>query len=167
MGTSWREIIEGAYSARPESEGFSSKPRFSPPASAEDIAAAERRLGRKFPPSLTALLMEADGVMNMMSVGGGDYFEEFWLVWPTERLVEESLEDRSESVGTPQDDDPSEVVFFAGAGVDGILFGFPPADGDTCDTKVVVWHPLGGTVSDLADSLEDYLQGWLAGRITV
>lgn len=167
MATSWRDLIERTYSAIPHPAGRTSKPRFSPPASAEDIAAAEDQLGRKLPPSLTSLLMETDGVMDMMSVRGGDYFGNMWLIWPAERIVEETLEDRSEDVVAPSDADTSELVFFAGAGVDGILFGFPPAGADSCDTKVVAWHPLRGTVSDLADSLEDFVEGWLTGRITV
>jgi hypothetical protein len=167
METSWRDIIEQAYAAIAHPAGRTSKPRFSPPASTEDIAAAEDQLGRKLPPSLTSLLMETDGVTDMMSLRGGDYFENMWLIWPTERIVTESLEDRSEYVVNPSDADTSDLVFFADAGVDGILFGFPPAGADSCDTKVVVWHPLRGTVSDLADSLEDFVAGWLTGRITV
>jgi cell wall assembly regulator SMI1 len=167
MATYWRDLIERTYADVSGPGGTASKPRFSPPASAEDIAAAERQLGRKLPPSLTSLLMETDGVMDMMSVGGGDYFEDMWLIWPTERTVMASLEDRSQYVVTPSDADTSGLVFFADAGVDGILFAFPPASADTCDTKVVVWHPLRGTVSDLADSLEAFIAGWLTGRLTV
>jgi cell wall assembly regulator SMI1 len=167
MATAWRDLIERTCADRPQPAGTSSKPRFSPPASTGDIAAAEDQVGRKLPPSLTSLLLETDGVMDMMSVGGGDYFENMWLMWPTERIVAESLEDRSEYVVNPSDADTSELVFFADAGADGILFAFPPASANTCDTKVVAWHPLRGTVSDLADSLEDFIDGWLTGRITV
>jgi hypothetical protein len=167
VATAWQEIIERVYATMSHADGTHSKPRFQDPASAEAIAGAEGQIGRKLPPSLASLLMEADGVMGMLSVGGGDYFEDLWLVWPTERIVAESLEDRSDDVVSPEDDDPSGLGFFAAAGVDGILFGFPPAERATCDSRVVVWHPMRGTVSALADSLEDFIDGWLTGRLTV
>jgi cell wall assembly regulator SMI1 len=167
MATSWRDLIERAYADIPNPAGTTSKPRFSPPVSTEDIAAAEDQLGTKLPASLTSLLMETDGVMDMMSVRGGDYFANMWLIWPTERIVAESLEDRSEYVLVASDADTSDLVFFADAGADGILFAFPPASANTGDTKVVAWHPLRGTVSDLADSLEDFIARWLTGRISV
>ena len=50
-----------------------------------------------------------------------------------------------------------QLAFFAGAGSDGILFGFPVSKDGACASRVVVWHPIMDELDELAPSLEDFL----------
>jgi hypothetical protein len=167
MPASWRELIERVYLARPNASRTATRPRFHPPASREDIAAVEERLRVSLPGSLKSFLSETNGVMDLMSVDGGDFFENMWLVWGCERIAEENLGLRNRSGPSFYEREPVALVFFAGAGVDGIMFALPATNENTCDANVVAWYPIGGRVRGLADSLESFIDGWLTNRITV
>jgi hypothetical protein len=104
--------------------------------------------------------------MDMMAVDGGEWFESMWLLWKIEEVVEQNRYYRAASVDGTYDRDFSNLIFFAGAGTDGILFAFPVNDG-ICAPRVAVWHPIMDELDDLAPSLEDFLRGWLTSTISV
>jgi hypothetical protein len=162
----WRELITGIYETRALQPGIAGKPQFYPPASPGDIADAEVRLNAGFPASIRALLLETNGVMEMMALDGGEWFESMWLLWTVAELVEQNLFYRAATEDGTYDRDFRDLVFFAGAGVDGILFAFPVID-RICAPRVVVWHPIMDELDELAPSLEDFLRGWLTGTISV
>lgn len=163
---SWRELITGIYESRPQPSGIAGKPEYYPPVSAASIADAEAALGCALPGSFRSLLLETNGVMDMLAIDGGDWFASMWLLWTIEETVEQNRNYRLASEEGAYERDFSRLVFFAGAGTDGILFAFPVEKGD-CAPRVVVWHPIMNELDELAPSLEDFLRGWLTNTISV
>lgn len=163
----WRELITGIYETRAQQPGIAGKPQFYPPASVGAIADAEARVSAKFPASLRSLLMDTNGVMDMMAIDGGKWFDSMWLLWAVTELVEQNLFYRAATEDGTYNRDFRQLVFFAGAGTDGILFGFPVMEARVCAPRVVVWHPIMDELDELAPSLEDFLTGWLTSTISV
>lgn len=163
----WRPFITGIYETRAQQPGIAGKPEFYPAASAADIAAAEARLSASLPASLRSLLLESNGVMDMMAIDGGDWFDSIWLMWTVAEIVEQNLFYRAATEDGTYDRDVRELVFFAGAGCDGILFAFPVMEEGVCAPAIVAWHPIDDELQELAPSLEDFLQGWLTSTISV
>jgi hypothetical protein len=192
---SWRELITGIYESRPQqpgivpkpkfysslpfpeeqaiynapNPGIARKPEFYPAASAATVADAEAILDATLPASLRSLLLETNGVMEMIAiveVDAGEWMNCEWLVRPIERIVELNRSYRAETEEGKHKREFRGLVFFAGAGVDGILFAFPVEDG-VCAPRVVVWHPILDELDEAAPSLEDFLRGWVTGTIAV
>jgi len=163
---SWRELITGIYESQPQQPKIAGKPEFYPAASAASIADAEAALNVALPQSLRSLLLETNGVMDMMAIDGGDWFDSMKLFWNIEEIVEQNRYFRLASEEGTYKRDFNSLVFFAGAGTDGILFAFPAEDG-TCAPRVAVWHPIMDELDDLAPSLEDFLRGWLTNTISI
>jgi cell wall assembly regulator SMI1 len=163
----WRELILGYYETCAQQPGIAKKPQFYPPASAGDIAEAEASLNARFPTAIRSLLLETNGVMDMMAIDGGEWFDCMWLLWTVKELVEQNLSYRAATGYGTYDRDFRQLVFFAGAGADGILFAFPLMEDRVCASRVVVWHPIMDELDELAPSLEDFLRGWQMGTISV
>jgi hypothetical protein len=163
----WRESITATYAIAPKQAGIASKPEFYPGASAQEIADVEVRLNASLPASLRSLLLESNGVMGMMSIDGGDWFEEHWLIWTLEEVFERNLWYRDESAKETYQRDFRKVVFFADAGSDGVLFGFPITENQACAPNIVVWCPVEDKLQDLASSVEDFIKKWLTSTIWV
>jgi hypothetical protein len=162
----WRELINGFYDARPPRPGIAGKPRFYAAASAGNMVDAESALSAALPGSLRSLLLETNGVMDMMAIDGGDWFDSMGLLWTIEELVERNRYYRAASAEGTFKRDFTNLVFFAGAGTDGILFAFPVED-RICAPRVMVWHPITDELDELALSLDDFLRGWLTSAISV
>src|SRR5262245_20075775 len=108
----WRELISGIYERRPQQPGIAGKPKFYPAATATDIADAEVALNATLPASIRSLLLETNGVMDMMAMDGREWFESMWLLWTIDEVV---AQNRHHRLGTYARDFRSLVVF-AGAG---------------------------------------------------
>jgi len=163
----WRELINGIYGARAQQPGIAGKPKFYPAASAEHVADAEIRLDAMFPASLRSLLLETNGVMDLMAIDGGDWFDAMWLLWTISEIVDQNLSYRAATEDERYERDFRKLVFFAGAGSDGILFGFPVTEDRVCAPGIVVWYPIEDELKELAPSLEDFLRGWLTSTIAI
>jgi SMI1/KNR4 family protein SUKH-1 len=163
----WREEITGIYENRTQQPGIAGKPQFYPPASAGDIVHAEVRLNAMFPASIRALLLETNGVMDMLAIDGGEWFDSMWLLWTVTEILEQNLFYRAATEAGRYHRDFRPLIFFAGAGCDGILFGFPVMDDGVCAPRVMVWHPIMDELDEIAPSLEYFLRGWLTGAISV
>lgn len=163
---SWRALITAIYENRRHSPGIAGRPEFFPGAAPQAVADAEAALSAALPDSLRALLLETNGVMDMLAVDGGDWFESMWLLWKIEEIVAQNRLYRAASPDGMYRRDFSNLVFFAGAGTDGILFGLPVENG-ACASRVMVWHPLRDKLDTVAPSLADFLQGWLTSTISV
>jgi cell wall assembly regulator SMI1 len=164
---SWRELITGMYEDRAQQPGIGVRPEFCPAASAADIDDAEVRLNARLPACLRSLLLETNGVMDMMSIDGGEWFLSMWLLWSVQEIVEQNEFFRRAIDEGTYERDFRQMAFFAGAGSDGILFGFPVSEDGTYASRVVVWHPIMDELDELATSLKDFLRGWLTGAIFV
>src|SRR3954471_6833722 len=112
----WRELISGIYETRAARPGIAGRPRFYAAASAGRIADAEDRLNTRLPASLRSLLLETDGVTDVMAVDGGEWFDAMWLLWTVEQLVDRNLSYRAATEGGPRARDFRQLVVFADAG---------------------------------------------------
>lgn len=132
-----------------------------PPVTIRHLEAVETRLELVFPAALKELLLESNGVMDTLSVDGSEFFENLWLIWPVEMIQEENLKFRNSDPNAPG------LLFFASAGTDGILFGLPVSPNESPDGPVIAWYPLGERIVPLANSLSEFIEGWLTNQISV
>ena len=109
----WRESISGIYYTRTNQSEFDSKPEFYAAASVDDIALAEAKLHTTFPHCLRSLLLETNGVMEMMKIDTGEWFENIWLVWTIQEIAEQNLAYRAESAKGTIERNFNELVFFS------------------------------------------------------
>jgi hypothetical protein len=163
----WCKLISDIYETRAEQPGIACEPKFYAAASAGAIADGEGRLDARLPASIRSLLLETDGVMEVMAIDGGELFDSGWLLWTVAEIVEQNLFYRVASEDGTYERDFRQLVFFADAGADGILFAFPVMDDRLCAPCVVAWHPIMDELDELAPSLEGFLRGWLTGTINV
>lgn len=183
---SWRDFFSGLDRVRTRIPGVESKLVSFPGASLEDLAHLEARLEARLPSSLRSLLLETNGVMGMIAIDGGEWMEDQWLIWPVADLIDQNvscrtggdphLRYRTEEERFRREHDLShraagrplfDLVFFASAGCDGILFGFPVTRERNCEGNVLVWDPIEDELTEVAGSVEELLKGWMTGAITV
>lgn len=162
----WREAITGLYASSPRRPGIETKAKFFPPASVANMADANAVLNASLPASLRSLLLETNGVMEMMAIDEGEWFESMWLLWTIEEIIAQNRFYRAANRNGTYTRDLSSLVFFASAGTDGILFGFTVED-EVCAPGIMVWHPMMDELDKLSPSLEGFLRGWLTGAISV
>jgi len=105
--------------------------------------------------------------MDQLSVDGGPYFDNMWLLWPVRQIVDENMAFRKRIAETNPNRAGHDFVFIASAGVDGILFGIEATDKPRDDSPIVSWYPIGDRICGLADTLAGFLDGWLSNRIAV
>src|SRR5262245_36064830 len=134
----WCELITDLYEADTQKSTLFHKPEFHCPATVRNIADVEEKLNVALPVSLRSLLLESDGVMAMLRIEEGDWFENMWLLWSTSEIIQQNLLFRAESTRRTYRRIFDDLVFFAGAGADGILFGFPVMETRVCKTNIVV-----------------------------
>jgi hypothetical protein len=131
--------------------------KFSPPATATQIATAERALGTALPAELRSLLLETNGIVGQYGLG---------LVWPVERITADNVAFRSNAdfreLYMPFDP----LLFFADAG-NGDQFAFCVLAGEVRKTDVFVWNHEEDSRAWSAPSLERYLEWWLSGQLEV
>ncbi|MEU6704646.1 SMI1/KNR4 family protein [Streptomyces wuyuanensis] len=123
---------------------------FGNPIDANVLAEGERRLGRSLPPQLTALLMEADGMVDEY---GTD------IVWSLDRIVSQNLlfwsPDTFPGLYMPFD----ALLFFGdNGGGDQFAFVLTPERPD-----IFVWDHENDSRLWAAHELGDYLRRSLAG----
>jgi hypothetical protein len=164
---SWRKLISGIYESRAKKSGFISRPKCYPAASSREIADGELRLSALLPASIRSLLLETNGVMNELAIDGGEWFDSGWLLWTVREVIQQNLQFRAEYLKGEYERDFGRLVFFANAGCDDVLFGFPVMKNRVCAPRVVMWHPIEDELNELAPSLKAFLKGWLTGTITV
>ena len=162
---SWISRINSAFDAAANAASCASKAAYFPPALAEDIGSAEVRLNVIFPQSLRSLLLETDGVMSKLSVHRSEWFDNMWLILPIREILAENC--RTISTNNQSLRNKYQTLFFAGAGCDGILFGFPINREQAGQQSVVVWHPIRDTLEPVAQSLKEFIDRWLGGTIKV
>jgi hypothetical protein len=163
----WRDWISSIYESRIPQPGIATKPTFYPAASAQHLAKAEVDLNASFPKSRRSLLLESNGVMEKIAINKGEYHNCMWLVWGIAEIVEQNLFYRKQTEEGIYNRDFKNMIIFTGAGVDGILFGFPVMEDCICKPEVIVWYPISDESTLLAQSLQDFLKGWLMDTIII
>jgi hypothetical protein len=162
----WRRFIENKYSSN-QSDKYVCIPRFYPPASKGKLKSLETSLGVSLPFSLKDLLYNSDGVMDLIELLDGNLIENKWLIWPTEEIAKGNKSLRTEPMKTTYQRSFDELLFFANAGVDGILFAFMVCPDKVHDPKIYVWHPIDNEVTEIASSLRAFVEQWIDGEITI
>ena len=126
-------------------------------ASEIDIFRAEKRLNIKLPVSLIETLKVSNGVHGEYGLG---------LIWELDRLVTDNLHfwnnaDFNESYM------PFNHLLFIGDAGNGDQFFIPLLQGMAIKEKVYVWNHEDDSRMWVASSIQNYLQDWLEGRISV
>ena len=146
----WKEIIQKVDPAC----------EFRDPASPSELARVEKVFGHKLPDSLRGLLLETNGVYHPSS-----YLD---IIWDSDQIARRNNEMRQNKKFAKIYMTFQSLLFFADAGVDGIMFAFQvTASGTVQDGNIVVWDGIEDSRPVLAYSLEDYLTRWLDGRLKI
>lgn len=156
-------MIDTAYMRPIADAGWRVRQSLRAPASIADIVLAEKSLNCHLPESLRSLLLETDGVMNMMSVNDGEWFDENWVIWPIAEIAEKNQWLRVHHPNRRLE----RFLFFASPGVDGIMFGFPAATVSVPDAPVFAWYPDETEDTLKSHGLEKFLAGVIGGEICV
>jgi hypothetical protein len=147
----WRKLFEQAPG----------EVRFQPSASVEHLSELESGLGCQLPGQLASLLETSNGVMAMVRVGD-DLIDSDWIGWDCATVAHENEEAVAQRNGpTPGIAPPADLLLFANAGCDGIVFGL------ASDASVHGWWPIEGRSERLSDSLQAFLADWRSGRLCV
>ena len=163
----WREFISGILENRRDDPQFKRKPTFFSPASIEGISDLEANLNTRMPPSLQSLLLETNGIMEMLSIDGGEWFDDLWVIWQIDEIIRTNLFFRGERKKGVHEREFEQLLFFAGAGCDGILFAHPINQNREADPDVVIWHPIEDELTDAAPDLQTFLKNWWTGKLSV
>jgi len=135
---------------------------FGPAGSEAGLAPIERRLGTRLPEALRSFLLASDGATIGVRLTSGELEPNaIDLVWSAAE-IQRHLETNDAILPRPAD-----VLFFAGAGADGILFGHPIRGDAGIGPDVVSWDPLEEGVMAKAPSFRAWVEGWLNGTLTV
>jgi hypothetical protein len=154
----WRELISELTRDEQPIGDLQPGPDYAPGAMPEELEAVEHCLGVRLPESLAGLLRESNGVWVTFGTP---------LIWSTDELTRNNREMRDDpryqETWMPFD----HLLFFGGAGVDGILFALPIIGGRIDRDRVYAWYPIEDNRVLKAYSLQDYVEGWLSGRLKV
>lgn len=130
-----------------------------PPAEEAALASAEARLGFGLPPELRAFLARTDGATIAMRLDSGELIPgALPLVWDLDEIV---VANTSGPHWVPNR--PTDVLWFATAGVDGITIGHATDSSGTPTDDVVLWYPIDGELTPFATTFGEYLERWLQG----
>jgi hypothetical protein len=141
-------------------EEFEGKCEFFAPASIEMIEQVETAMGIRLPDSLRELLLETNGVYS-----GASYLN---IIWNTDEIIHRNISMRNNTDMAELYMTFESLLFFADAGVDGILFAYPiSASGIVQHQNIIAWYPMEDSRSVLAFGLKDYLKRWLNGGLSV
>src|SRR5262249_34185123 len=123
------------------------------------ISEVELSLGLTLPLSLQDLLTTTNGVMNLMKLDKKT-IETGWLIWPMKEIIKENLFFRSEANKLIYKQQFNDLLFFAAASADGILFAYKISEKRVAAPDIYVWHPREDTLNRIAPSLKIFIEQW-------
>lgn len=106
--------------------------------------------------SLKSFLQATDGLY--------DYKQFLWMVWNVRDLLAYNLAMREDEKFAKMGYKFDDIFFISNSGKDGILFGFPIADG-ILQEFIIAWYPETNERVQIAENLEHYLEEWLQGNL--
>lgn len=154
----WRELIYTLTDGKCE---------FHEPATQQEISEVEDNLGAKLPQNLRSLLLETNGVSETLLlkdvlepisllIGSTAWIMQWNKYWRTEKFAFENY--------MPLES----LLFFAPAGVDGILFAFGiTSTKQIINENIYAWYPIEDSRPCVAFSLADYLERWCIGKLSL
>ncbi len=153
----WKEFIRGVYKENQARAGL--KPVFRPPASEDDLLAAEDALGVVFPAPLRELLSQADGFTEELLPGSSrERTDGGSVLMAVDEIVEATAYHRNSVLRS--NIFITEMVFFLDARMNGIYFAIR-----VIREEIYAWDPKTSKFRPVAGSLEEFLRGWLSGSI--
>jgi hypothetical protein len=133
-----------------------------PPASEAEVADTEMILGVRLPDDLRGFLLQSNGASIASELDSGELIPAASpLVWSLNGILDENRAVAFTDAGRAR------VLYFANAGVDGILFGHPlDATGSALDV-IVAWYPIEDRLQEVASSFGSFLDRWLRGTLKI
>lgn len=130
---------------------------FKVPATEAEKSLVTTELNVVLPSSLASLYNETNGVYGNYGIS---------YIWPIELLVKENLffwtlHEHRDFI-KPLDT----FLFFSDAG-NGDLFGFSIIDGSIQNEDIYVWNHEDDSRRAIASTLEEFIKGWIIGKISV
>jgi hypothetical protein len=154
----WRELISELTRDEEPIGDLRWDPDFAPGARPEQIEDLERVFGVRPSESLTSLLQESNGVHVCFGTP---------LVFSVEEIIRTNCEMREGARYRDSWIPFDRLLFFGGAGVDGILFAFPIIAGRIDRDRVYAWVPIEDSCKWQADSLRKYIEWSLGGKLSM
>ncbi|RIW28940.1 SMI1/KNR4 family protein [Bacillus salacetis] len=144
----WKEFVTA----------ISNEYHFGNPASKTDVTQLQVELNVELTKELVGLFSETNGIF--------DYYH-CPLIWSAKQVLEDNLFFRNfeeyQDLYMPFDN----LLFFSDAG-NGDLFCYAITKNGTIEkTDIYVWNHEDDSRIWVASSLQDYIEGWLTGRISV
>ena len=110
--------------------------------------------------------MESNGVMDCLQLGQ-EWQEIGWLFWPVSEIKQCNQWLRSDAGYSTFGRRFDDLLFFADAGSDGILFGYSVTSGTPNQDSIYVWYPIENIVNLLVPSLEVFIEEWIGGKLAI
>lgn len=143
----WRDFIQN----------LNTDCEFRPAAPEIAILDTEAGLNLLLPESLKTFCQESNGLYSK--------FAYLSLVWSVEEILKRNIAMRENAQFAEIYMSFHSLLFFADAGVDGIMLAFPiTAKGTVQDKNIIAWYPIEDSRPVLAQSLKDYLKRWFSGE---
>ena len=155
----WRELIQSL--AQDNDNAY----EFAPAATYFQLERIEQIFGIKLPAALRQLLLETNGVRQVMF-----YNEERvpvgQIIWDTEAMQRHNRKMRTD----PAYHDfylPLDTLFFFGSpGTDGVRFAVSINEGKATET-IVVWYAADDRRVQVATSLQTFIEDWLSSKLAL
>lgn len=129
---------------------------FKAPATEIELLLIEKELNINLPQKLIDFYHETNGVEGQFSIP---------YIWSTKQMVRENLLVRNiEELESYRK--PDHLLFFSDAG-NGDFFGYLFVHGKVQSEDIYVWNHEDSSQRVIASSLEDFLEGWISGKISV
>ncbi|WP_342032906.1 SMI1/KNR4 family protein [Priestia megaterium] len=125
------------------------------PASIEDIEVLEKLFSIQIPKELRSLLYETNGVND--SYG-------YSLIWSIEKIIRENLNlgERLEDIYLPFNN----LLFFSDAR-NGDMFGYSISDRSIKQNDIYLWNHGNNEQTQIAPSLNDFVEDWISGKLSI
>ncbi len=135
-----------------------------PPATINEISAAEHKLCVKFPSELSEYLHYSNGLGEFMKHPNCNEFMPIGdIIWPVSRIVAETL---AYYAYVKEIDGLClhQCIFFADNGC-GERFGYK-FEAEIKDTSIFIYYPTENKFIKVASNLKEWAVGWFSGKIS-
>jgi hypothetical protein len=148
----WREYIES----------LGVIVEFEDPASVDDIAEAERKLGVSLPDELSSLLLEASGVCYaMLMYDDSDELAYVNLISSLSDMIDDNLERRSYDTDEYPEHKPFSSLLFFATWLNGDYLAYPVVDGKAVEGQFVLVSHEDWSWKEWPSSLREHIAGML------
>ena len=159
--TDWIAFIRDVYKHATSIGKHERRPVFHSPAELRAIIKCEKRLNVTFPTPLKNLLLQTNGVSELLTTTNKEIDTGYFL-YSIEGILEINSSLRSQDFNMPLDC----LLFFAGDGM-GDYFGFAVVKGKVPHSRIYFWDHEDDSRQSIAPSLGYFIENWKLGKIRV